>query len=143
MRDFEGKLVAACSRGLANATNFIVELYALRDGLNLVKDKDLLPIIIEANSISTINALKNCDNFASISVSSLVKDCRKLLQILGIPHIRRIYRETNIVADYFAESVAHSSNALSIVDTPPQGACILMQYDLMDQTMPRLVNIQL
>ena len=73
--------------------------------------------MIEVNSLSVINALSNCNKPIASFVSSSIKHYRYLLQLLGNPIVRHVYREANIVA----KNVVYSSNDLAILDGPING----------------------
>ena len=77
---------------------------ALRDGLSLIKERGLLPIIIESDSLAVINAVKNHDKPLPSAVCSLIEDCRVLLSLLGNPVVKHIYREANAVADFVTKA---------------------------------------
>ena len=114
VRDYEGTWVVVRSRSLGCATNYMVKLCALRGGLALIRDRGLLPVIIKANSLFIISVLKDFDKPMSSFISSLIKDCMFLFQLLGNLTIKHIYREANVVIDFVAKNAIHSSNYLNI-----------------------------
>ena len=83
----------AYSRGLGYATNFTTKLCALRDGLAIIRYRGLFPIIIEMDSMYTIHAIKEYDKNVSSFISSLIKSNRFLLNLLGNPSIKHIYKK--------------------------------------------------
>ena len=64
-----------CNKRLKISSNFITELYNLRDGLLLVQIKGLLPIEIEMDSLSIFKALKMNNYSYFAHVYSLIEDC--------------------------------------------------------------------
>ena len=71
--------MVACNRGLGHTTNFVAKLYGLRDGLLLIRSRGLLPIIVEIDFLSVINALSNLHKPVPTFVFSLIKNYRYLL----------------------------------------------------------------
>ena len=124
VKDSDDKLVVACSKGLRCATNFVSELCALRDSLLLIRDRGLVPMINEANSLYVINVLKDFNKLMSSSISNLIKDYKFLLHPLWNPTIKYVYREANTVADFVAKIIVYSSNDLAILNVPPKGLYI-------------------
>ena len=73
-------------------------------------------------------------------VFSLIEDCKFLLQILGNPTVRHVYREANFVADSVAKNAIFSANDVIILEHPPDGLYMSLLYDYMGCNKPRTVN---
>ena len=87
------------SRGLGVNSNFVVELYGLRDDLLLVQNRGLLLVQIELDSLSIYNNLKMTNPSYPTHVYSLIEYCKQLLTFLGSPPTKHIYKEANGVVD--------------------------------------------
>lgn len=76
-----------------------MEALALLHGLNLAKSKGLYPLVIEIDCKELINKMTNSDCY----FQNLVDDCKGLLQEVGDPPMKHIFREENGVADKLAK----------------------------------------
>ena len=97
--------------------------------------------MIEVDSLSVIQVINSVYKLVSTSAFNLIEDYRLLLQLLGNPTIRHIYKEVNVVDDFAAKNAIFTSNDLAILDTPPDGLYIHLMYKNMGHSLPRLVNI--
>ena len=113
----------------------------MRDGLILIKDRSLLLVIIETDSLIIVNVLENLDKLLPSIVCSLVEDYKELFGLLGNPTTNHVYREANVVADFVAKIVVLSSNEASILNNPLKGLSLLLMYDVMRHCRRRLVNL--
>ena len=95
----DGVLIASCVKGLGVTSNFVVELCGLKDGLLLAKNRSLLPVVIEIDSLVVYHALNNNNADIFASVYNLIEHCRTLLNILGKPPITHVYPEANGVVE--------------------------------------------
>ena len=75
IRDEEGNWVIGYARRIGPANSFLVELWALRDGLLLCLQAHIQVVIIEMDAKAIVDAFSLQKNSNSI-FSSLVDDCR-------------------------------------------------------------------
>ena len=58
-RDHEDKWVKGYARGIRHTNNFMAELWALRDGLNLAREMGVNNLIIELDALSIVLLMNN------------------------------------------------------------------------------------
>ena len=76
-------------KGLGITSNFMIELFDLRNGLLLAQNRRLLPMLIEVDAMAMFHAISGCDpNILSMFIIYL--KTRKLLTILDNPSTRHI-----------------------------------------------------
>ena len=113
----------------------------MRYGLILIKDRCLLPVTIETDSLVVVNVPKNLNKPLSFAICNLIEDCWVLFDLLENPTINHVYREANIVANFVAKATILSSNAMAILNNPIEGLPLLLMYDVMGYYMLKLVNL--
>ena len=140
IRNSDGVWMVGCVRGLRVASNFVAELRGLRDGLLLAKNRRLLPILIETDSMVVYYALSK-DNFdVTTSMYNLVEDCRTLINLLGKPPIKHIYREANGVANWMAKNAYNFCSDHNVYEQPPGGILPSLPFDNMGCPQTHLVS---
>jgi len=78
VRDEDRNWVIEFARKIGKSSSFIVEIWALRDGLNVCLQKNLLLVEVELDAKAVVNILARTDN-SSKANSPLVDDCRHLI----------------------------------------------------------------
>ena len=129
IRDEEGKWITGFACKIGKTTSFIVELWALHDGLNVCINHRFAAVEVELDAKAIIDALANL-SYTNIFVSSLMDDCRLL--ITQIPQIcfRHCYCEANRCADALAR--LGGSQVYDFVNfvCPPEDLVQLLDSDL-------------
>lgn len=111
--------MARFSRNIGYATSFIAELlWALRDGLNLCKNHNLLSVKIDIDAKAIIDLLVSSLD-ANKNAFPLVDDCRQMISQLSQVRIRHCYREANSCADCLARIGAKQARNFILYDDPP------------------------
>ena len=89
------------TRKIDKANSFLIETWALRDGLLLCNQLNLNAVMVKLDAKALVDTLKN-PSYANTIVSSLFDDRRRLAA--QIPHlsIKHIYSEANKCADRLA-----------------------------------------
>ena len=100
IRDHFSHWIKGFSRVLGTTNNFIAELWALRDGLIIVKDLGLSNLIVELDALSVIHMLSS--DKPSPIMEPLLSDCRSLYKAIPNKRIQHVYREANQCADALA-----------------------------------------
>ena len=134
IRNNDGVWITGCVRGLGVTSNFVIELCGLRDGLLLAKNRSLLRALIEIDSMAVYYALTKDKLDTSISVYRLIAYCRSLLNLLGKPPIKHVYREANGVADWMVKNVDAFCNELNVYEQTPGSLLPLLPFDSMGCT---------
>ena len=94
IRDDQGNCVAGFSMNIGFSTSFLVELWALRDGLTLCKNLNLNAVDIQIDAKAIVMLFSN-PSYSNSFAMPIVDDCRLLFS--QIPHVRigHCYREAN------------------------------------------------
>ena len=91
------------SRAIDYTTSVQVELRALKDGLILVIDLGILNLEIEMDSLVAIELLNSITTLNAF-LSSIVADCRYLMERFEHASLKHIFREANDCADLLAKT---------------------------------------
>ena len=82
-------------------TSFLVELWALRNGLNLCVNRSILAVEVELDAKSIVDAVVN-PKYSNIFAYALMDDCRHLIQQIPQIHFKHCFQEANRCADALA-----------------------------------------
>lgn len=66
------------AREIGKTTNFLAELWAFRDGLNLCLNHNFAAVEVEIDAKAIVDAISN-PNYTNLFVSPLMDDCRLLV----------------------------------------------------------------
>lgn len=94
IRDWTSRWIVGFSRKIGIATSLMAELWAIRDGLMLCVDRNLVMVEIELDAKSVVDMLWN-SNYTNNSLSPIIEDCRKLISMIPQIRIKHCYREAN------------------------------------------------
>ena len=78
IRNDRGEWLAGFSRNIGIASSFIAELWALRDGLQLCKNLNLLSFDIQIDAKAVVELLTNPSYSKNVAIP-LVDDCRQMI----------------------------------------------------------------
>lgn len=128
LRDHRGNWIAGytCNIGIANS--FLAELWGLREGLLLAKNRGISKLIAETDSETMVQVLRR-DGMSTINSNVLVTDCKLLLDHFQDSKVVHIFREGNQCADYLANIGQSSPFGTTILDHPPEGLTDFLQRD--------------
>ena len=127
--------------GLEVTPNFVVELYGLRDGHLLAKNRSLLLVLIEIDSMVVYYALNKDKPDICTSIYNLIEDCRTFLNFLGKPPIKLVYREANGVVDWMTKNAYVFCNDLNVYEHLPSGLLHLLCFDHLRCTQIHMVSV--
>uniref|UniRef100_A0A2N9HHK0 Reverse transcriptase domain-containing protein n=1 Tax=Fagus sylvatica TaxID=28930 RepID=A0A2N9HHK0_FAGSY len=99
IRNHVGDWVGGFSRAIGITTSVQAELRALKDGLNLAIDLRILNLEIEMDSLVAVE-LVNSITIPNAFLSTIVTDCRSLLERFESCSLKHIFREANGCADF-------------------------------------------
>ena len=89
----EGKWLGGFARDVGFITSCVVELWALRDGLNLVSSLGIENLIVELDALAIVHLLRN--SAANLALEPLLSDCKNLLRTFPRTRIEHVFREAN------------------------------------------------
>ena len=78
IRDGQGNWIEGFSRNIGHTNSFLVEIWALRDGLQLCYHMNLHAVIVELDARALVDALNN-PAYANTILSPLFDDCKQLV----------------------------------------------------------------
>ncbi|GKV17453.1 hypothetical protein SLEP1_g27964 [Rubroshorea leprosula] len=117
-KDYPGHWVISFTSNIGLTTALVVELYAIRDGLNIVVSHHFHSVIVEIDCqvaylllTITVNKLHPC--------STLILNCRALLHIIPQVQVKDVLREANIAADALAKKRVFAPHGLRILNVFP------------------------
>ena len=128
IKDHRGAWVKGCVRSIGQASSCAVELWALRDGLNLCISMFCPNVIVELDALLIVNMLSR-DYAATRHLLPLVDDCRVLLNRTPHHQVKHCYREANSVADVMASYGAKMEDDFVVFDSPPAFVLSLVAQD--------------
>lgn len=103
IRNWEGKFIYAATQELGVKTSLEAEVIALKMGLQFCVSNNLLPVILETDSLMVSQILGG--NWETPwSVSLMIKKIQWLRKAGGV-EVSHVLREGNKVADYFANFI--------------------------------------
>ena len=106
IHNHDGNWVQGYAGGLGHTSNFMAELWALRDGLILAREMGLNNLIIELDALSVVTLMNN--DSANLLMELLLTDCRNLLKEIPNKRVIHTYREANQCADALVKLGANS-----------------------------------
>ena len=92
-RDHEGNWVKGYVGGIGHTNSFMVELWALRNGLNIVREMGVSNLIIELDVLSIVLLMNN--EAENIMMEPLLSNCRSISKQIPNKHVLHVYREAN------------------------------------------------
>ena len=101
LRDEYGSWIGGFSRRIGIANSFTAELWALRDGLLLCRQLNVQAVAIELDASAIVDAFSH-QSAANTIVSSILDDCKLLMNQIPQTSISHVYREANKSADWLA-----------------------------------------
>ena len=128
IRDDQGNWIGGFSRYIRNTNNFIVEVWALRDGLQLCHHMNLQSVIVELDASTIVDALNN-PIYANTILSPLFDDCKQLVACIPQCHIRHIFREANMCTDKLSRLGLLQSVNFVPFSSPPVDLLPLIKLD--------------
>nr|GLL45961.1 uncharacterized protein LOC109163410 [Ipomoea trifida] len=127
-RDHLGDWLYGFITKIGSTYSFAAELWGLREGLRLAKTKGFRRVVLEMDSESVV-ALLNGDLEDHGCYSTLVKDCRFLLDSFEQRTLQHILREGNKCADHLANMGQLGEWGTVILDSPPASIEVLLAAD--------------
>ena len=128
IRNVEGKWIKGYARAIGNTNSVAVELWALRDGIQLCLELNLRAVIIELDAMLVVNLLRSTNHNPNGN-NNLVADCREGMARIPRVKIQHCYREANKCADALARRGALLPCNFLVFDSPPTDVAFLPSLD--------------
>nr|POE84494.1 putative ribonuclease h protein [Quercus suber] len=96
--DSNGNWVAGFMRKLGSMSSILAKLWALKDGLLLARQLDILNVNIELDADVLVHLLNNPSSH-NLMLEPLLNDCRTLVKAFPSCIVTHIFREANRCAD--------------------------------------------
>ena len=138
LRYNNGDWIASFVRKLGNTSSNLVELWALRDGLNLAKQLNIENICIEMDVEFLIYLLSNL-SVDNLILEPLLTHCRNLMKTFPNYTVAHVYREANRCADKLARMRADLQSDYLILFNLPLVMEDLLASDKAGHVCNRLV----
>ena len=91
--DHEGNWVKGHVKGIGHTNSFMVELWALRDRLNIAREMGVGNLIIELEVLNIVLLMNN--EAENIMMEPLLSNCRSISKQIPNKHVLHVYREAN------------------------------------------------
>uniref|UniRef100_A0A2N9H5A8 CCHC-type domain-containing protein n=1 Tax=Fagus sylvatica TaxID=28930 RepID=A0A2N9H5A8_FAGSY len=139
IRNHLGEWVGGFSRSIGFTTSVQAELRALKDGLLLAIDLEILNLEIEMDSLVAVDLI-NSSNTSNAFLSTIVTDCRYLLERFDHWSLKHVFREANGCVGLLAKSGC--AQQLDLVYFPNDPAHVLeaLAFDVSNVTRIRLIS---
>ena len=127
------------SRAIGYTTSVQVELRAFKDGLMLATELGILKLEVEIDSLVAVELIKSI-TIPNVFLSSIVADCRYLMESFEHSSLKHIYREANGCADLLAK--AGCAQFLDFISFPiaPTHVLEALAFDVSTDARLRLIS---
>ena len=128
LRDENGSWIGGFSRRIGIANSFTAELWALRDGLLLCRQLNVQAVAIELDASAIVDAFTH-QSAANTIVSSIMEDCKLLMNQIPQASISHVYREANKSADWLASFGLNLDSYFVLWNGPPVDLIPILEAD--------------
>ena len=106
IRDTNGMWIRGFSRYIGTTNSFAVELWGLRDGLDLARKLDISKLIVEVDVKAVVDIILTDNTLIldSHPYSALIQDCKYMIQSFEEASLHHIHREGNFCADILSKA---------------------------------------
>ena len=116
--DCNGKWIKGFSRSIGHASNFVVEFWALRDGLKLALGMGVQKLVVELDAKVVVSLITSAGG-ANKPYLPLLNDCRYLLSRFLQTRVVHMFREGNRCVDALARLGSCMAKEFLVFDNPP------------------------
>ena len=100
LRNEHGNWINGFARNCEKVNSIMAELWALRDGLQMVATENIHNLIVELDALAVVQLMKN--SIVNLYLELLLTDCRLLLRKFPNLRVEHTYKEANKCADALA-----------------------------------------
>ncbi|KAF7812868.1 ribonuclease H [Senna tora] len=135
-RDSNGSWITGFSGAIEVNSNMVEELMAIRCGLSIGRDRGIVNLLVESDSLEAVNLISMGDS-SFHSLGNILEDIRQLSSSFGKISFRHIFREANQSADFLAKLGLQGSVKLTLWEDPPSGLALALLADSLSTCFPR------
>uniref|UniRef100_A0A2N9FTH8 RNase H type-1 domain-containing protein n=1 Tax=Fagus sylvatica TaxID=28930 RepID=A0A2N9FTH8_FAGSY len=139
IRNHLGDWVGGFSRAIGVTTSVQAELRALKDGLNLAIDFGILNLEIEMDSLVAVECV-NSISTPNVFFSTIVTDCRSLMERFEKCSLKHIFREANGCADLLTKAGYNQNPDFISFPNAPAYVLEALAFDVSNATRFRLIS---
>jgi hypothetical protein len=118
----------------------LAELWALRDGLIMVKNLNISKLLVEMDSQVAVELVWGRYSSTNMELTPILIDCRQLVQSFEECSGAHIYREANFCADAMASLGISIRDFFEYFDDPPREVLLPMLRDRLNVNYHRRVR---
>nr|POE59596.1 putative ribonuclease h protein [Quercus suber] len=126
--DSNGEWVAGFVRKLGSMSSVLAKLWALKDGLLLARQLDIINVNIEFDADLIVHLLNNLSSH-NLMLEPLLNDCRNLIKTFTNCTVAHIFREANRCANKLANMGATQAVNFLLLYEPPPVVVDLLAFD--------------
>jgi ribonuclease HI len=134
-----GEWVGGFSRAIGFTTSVQAELRALKDGLLLAIDLEILNLEIEMDSLVAVDLI-NSSITSNAFLSTVVDDCRSLMERFELRSLKHIFREANGCADLLAKAGCVQHPDFVYFPNAPAHVLEALAFDVSNVTRFRFIS---
>ncbi|GLT29719.1 hypothetical protein SLA2020_045650 [Shorea laevis] len=116
-RNSQGRWLLRYTRNIGYTTALAAELWAIRDGLQIAINMHFNSIIVETDCYVAYQLISTTDN-RHHPHSTLIMDCKALMNMIPQVRLRHVLRQSNMAADMMAKKGAHAPDFVVLYDCP-------------------------
>ena len=139
LRDSNGNWVRGFSSSFGITSSIQAELRALKDGLVMALELNVLYLVVEMDSLVAVD-LVSSNKATNVFLSPVVDDCRFLLNRFEQVSVIHIYREANSCADALAKAGGDQVLDFITFNAPPLFVMEAFTFDCSNNLCTRLVS---
>ena len=139
IRNHVGDWVGGFSRAIGVITSIQAELRALKDGLKLAIDLGILNVEIKMDSLVAVELVKSITT-PNAFLSTIVADCRFLIERFELCSLKHIFRETNDCANLLAKAGCDQTLDFISFSNAPAYVLEALAFDISNATRFRLIS---
>ena len=140
IRDSNGEWVVGFVGKLGSMSSVLAELWALKDGLLLARQLDILNVNIKLDADLIVHLLHNPSSH-NLMLEPLLNDSRNLIKTFPSCTVAHIFRETNRYADKLANMGATQAINFPLLYEPPPVVVDLLAFDKAELFFNRMVVV--
>lgn len=129
LRDNRGSWCWGFTINIGKVNSFIAELWGLREGLRLLRDRGCSKVEVELDSKAVVDIMTDAMRHVD-DEDTLIVDCRYLSSsFFGIKY-KHSLREGNTCADFLASMGQTVNCDTTVLEDPPEGILGLLEADI-------------
>ncbi|KAJ6370398.1 hypothetical protein OIU76_028636 [Salix suchowensis] len=136
-RDEDGIWMFGFSSRVQSGSSFEAELVAVREALKLAWDKGLRRVILESDSESVVNRIRNQTiRQPKNQMEEIILECQGYGSRAWSCFILHTRREGNFAADALTKKLASESFELHVWNHPPESLSLILLADMIGMEVP-------